>query len=244
MSLSGRPRTKQYGPRSSNNVTRPSPRSARPSTTACSACRSARCAPVAPCFGPPTPTDSAPSPVEFASRERSDSAYARASTGPVSSRTAAATPARERTTRASGASSATVTRRRAAIAASRDANAIAMYALGPLVTSPPLTTKKASLFGRPSWKSALVIALAAASRTHTVRPKHGEGDVHDRDDAKRHVCGEATGGLRAGQGAPARFAYRAQDCALFEGGGRSEKGEVPMATFITLARYTQQGISK
>src|SRR2546422_5501963 len=44
--------------------------------------------------------------------------------------------------------------------------------------------------------------------------------------------------------APTRFAYRAQDCARFEGGGRSEKGEVPMATFITLARYTQQGISK
>src|SRR5439155_1311932 len=88
---------------------------------------------------------------------------------------------------------------RAEVVKERDANAIAMYALGPLVGPPPLTTKKASLFGRPSWKSALVIALAAASRTHTDRPKHGEGDVHDRDDAKRHVCSQATCGARPGQ---------------------------------------------
>src|SRR5438128_2307242 len=96
-----------------------------------------------------------------------------------------------------------------ALAVSRDANAIAMYAAGPLVVSPPLTTKKASLFGRPSWKSALLIALAAASRTHTVHPKHGEGDVHDRDDAKRHVCGEATGPAKGGQ--PAERAWPRQD---------------------------------
>jgi uncharacterized protein with GYD domain len=32
--------------------------------------------------------------------------------------------------------------------------------------------------------------------------------------------------------------------APFEGGGRKQPGEVSMATFITLGRYTQQGISK
>lgn len=32
--------------------------------------------------------------------------------------------------------------------------------------------------------------------------------------------------------------------APFEGDGRKQPGEVSVATFITLARYTQQGISK
>ncbi|OLD10316.1 MAG: hypothetical protein AUJ06_02275 [Chloroflexi bacterium 13_1_40CM_3_70_6] len=56
-------------------------------------------------------------------------------------------PLRERTTRASGANCAIATRRRVVAAASRDANAIARYSVGPLVPLPPLTTKKTSLPG-------------------------------------------------------------------------------------------------
>ncbi len=40
-----------------------------------------------------------------------------------------------------------------------------------------------------------------------------------------------------------RLAWRAQDCAV-RGGGRSSTGRFRLATFITLARYTQQGVSK
>ena len=50
---------------------------------------------------------------------------------------AAATPARERTTREPGATSASATRSRVAADASRELNAIARYALGPLVAASP-----------------------------------------------------------------------------------------------------------
>ena len=135
MSLSGRPRTKQYGPRSSNAVTCPSPLIARPTATACSACSIARCAPVAPFFGPPKPTESAGSPTAAATRERTVSARARASIGASSSRSATTVPPRARMTRAGGASSVTTTRRRAPTVASRDATAIATYSPVPLVAA-------------------------------------------------------------------------------------------------------------
>src|SRR2546426_11207680 len=77
-----------------------------------------------------------------ATRERSASAWARASIVPASSRSAATTPVRERTTRASGTSSATDTRRRVTVAASRDANAIARYSTGPFVARLPLQQRR------------------------------------------------------------------------------------------------------
>jgi hypothetical protein len=46
-------------------------------------------------------------------------------------------PVRDRTTRASGTTSATDTRRRIAVPASRDAKAIARYSTGPFVAFLP-----------------------------------------------------------------------------------------------------------
>src|SRR6266550_5606016 len=210
-------------------VTVPSPRIARPITTACSACRSARCAPVVPRFGPPTPAESVSSPFARASRARSASACARVSTVPASSRSAATIPVRDRTTRASGTSSATDTRRRSAAVASRDAKAIARYSPGAFVGASPPDNKEDLPFGRPSWKSAFVIR-ARRRPPNASCPPHEWGGRRQASGRFGEPCGrEATGRLAQGQYSPGR---------------PQQTGEVSMATFITLARYTQQGVSK
>src|SRR5437773_2419212 len=244
ISLSGRPNTNVNGPRYSNIVTAPSPLMARPMTTACSAWRSARCAPVAPRFGPPTPAERPSSAVARARRTRSASAWARASTEVANSRNAATMPVRDRTTRASGTSSATDTRRRAAITASRDANAIARYSADPFVVRSSPTNKEGLPFGRPSWKSAFVIR-ASRCPPNAMRPPHkwggrrasGRGAVPCEERGYRAGC---TGSIPAHVG----LAWQAQDCVRFEGAVATAKGRFRLATFITLARYTQQGVSK